>query len=309
MARRELHECVQEMRRFNRFYSAHQGLLDKGFLESSYSLTECRVLYELGHRDGILASEVAGRLNLDPAYLSRILRRFKKDALIVSKPNKLDRREYLLTITARGRDELDTLEQVSDTAVGALLTPLSSRERGEMLKAMAFIRATLAPVAHDPDPIVLRQHRTGDVGWVVQRHAVLYSEEYGWDGTFEAFVAEIGAQFIRNFDPARERCWIADRGGEPLGSIFLVDGGKGEAKIRMLFVEPAARGLGVGRRLVDECIGFARQAGYGRISLWTNDILVSARHIYEAAGFSIISEEAHHNFGKDLIGQYWGRAL
>lgn len=296
---------VEAVRRFTRFYTRQIGVLHEGLLNSPFSLAEARILYELAHRQNPTASELGKDLGLDAGYLSRILRGFSRDGLLAKTPSKLDGRQSLLALTAKGREAFAPLDRGSRDEVGAMLGDLTPTEQTRLIAAMRDVENLLGRPAAPSAPYVLRPHRPGDIGWVIHRHAALYAEEYGWDESFEALVAEIGAKFIRDFDARHERCWIAERDGEIVGSVLLVKQSDAVAKLRLLIVEPAARGLGIGHRLVDECIRFARQAGYRQITLWTNDILVAARRIYEAAGFHLVQEEKHHSFGHDLVGQNW----
>jgi DNA-binding MarR family transcriptional regulator/GNAT superfamily N-acetyltransferase len=305
---------VQAMRAFNRFYTRFVGALDEGHLDSAFSLAEVRVLYELAHADaerGLTARSIAAALGLDAGYLSRMLKVFRDRGLIEAQPGEKDRRETLLSLSEEGRAVFAPLYDAANTEVGSVLDGLSPSNRQRLLSAMATIQNVLSDKDDERrEPFVLRPHRIGDMGWVVQREAVLYAREYGWDGSFEALIAEIVAKFLRDFDPKREICFIAEMGAEPVGAIFLIDGGTNDAgeriaKIRLLHVEASARGLGIGKRLVDEAIHFARDHGYARVTLWTNDILAAARRIYQAAGFELVEEEAHHSFGKDLVGQNW----
>jgi len=297
------------MRRFNRFYTRQIGLLDEGYLQSPFSLPEVRVLYELAHRDGPTAVELSRDLGLDQGYLSRILRAFEKRRFISRTRSAADGRQSHLTLTARGHAAFDPLEQRSHEEIRAILTRLPASEQARLIEAMRAIEAMLGGRPEPRVPYVLRPQQPGDMGWVVHRHGALYAQEYGFDEQFEALVAEIVAAFARNFDPKRERCWIAEKDGEPVGSVFLVKSAKTVAKLRLLLVEPKARGLGVGARLVDECLRFARQAGYKKITLWTNSILVAARKIYEEAGFRLVHSERHKSFGHDLVGETWERDL
>ncbi len=296
---------VAAMRRFNRFYTRQIGVLRQKLLDSPYSLAEARVLYELAHREQPTATELSQALRLDPGYLSRMLRGFEQDGLLRRQAAPEDARRSLLALTASGRRAVAELESRSDAEAADLLGALDPAQRPRLLQAMDAIEQLLEPAAAAPLPWLLRSHRPGDMGWIVHRHGLLYAREYGWDETFEALVAEIAAGFVRHYDPAREHCWLAEREGEILGSVFLVKESKTVARLRLLLVEPAARGLGIGRRLVEECIRFARQAGYRKLTLWTNDVLVSARRIYEAAGFRLVAEEKHRSFGQDLVGQTW----
>ena len=297
------------MRRFNRFYTRQIGLLEDGYLQSSFSLPEVRVLYELAHRDGPTAAELSRDLGLDAGYLSRILRAFEKRRFISRTRSAADGRQSHLALTARGRAAFSPLEKRSHEEILAILSRLPASEQARLIEAMRAIEAMLGGRPEPKVPYVLRPQQPGDMGWVVHRHGALYAQEYGFDEQFEALVAEIVAAFVKNYDPKRERCWIAEKDGEPVGSVFLVKGSKTVAKLRLLLVEPKARGLGIGERLVDECLRFARQAGYKKITLWTNSILVAARHIYEVAGFRLVHSERHKGFGHDLVGETWERDL
>ena len=300
---------IAAVRRFNRFYTRQIGVLQEGLLASEFSLTEARLLYELAHRDGLSAAQLARELGLDPGYLSRILTAFARRGLVSKQPAPDDGRQSLLMLTPDGRAAFAPLDARSRTEVGAMLARLSASEQRRLIAAMATIEALLGDPAAPQEPYLLRPHQPGDIGWVISRHGALYAEEYGWDETFEALVAEIAGRFITNFDAKRERCWIAERAGARIGSVFLVRDSDSVAKLRLLLLEPEARGLGIGRRLVEECIRFARRTGYRTVTLWTNDILVAARRIYQAAGFTLVAEERHHSFGHDLVGQNWELAL
>jgi DNA-binding MarR family transcriptional regulator/predicted GNAT family acetyltransferase len=304
MASTALDRHIADIRRFNRFYTRQIGVLQEGLLDSPYSLTETRVLYELAHRDGLTASELCQELGLDAGYLSRMLRGFEAKGLVEKRRSATDGRQSHLVLTDSGRASFAPLEERSSAEVAAMLEWLAPAARQRLTGAMAEIETLLAG-APEAAPYVLRPHRPGDIGWVAHRHGALYHQEYGWDETFEALVAEIGAGFIRNFDPARERAWIAERRGEIVGSVFLVRQSDTVAKLRLLLVEPSARGLGLGRRLTEECIAFARAHGYAKITLWTNDILTAARGIYARAGFRMIASEPHRSFGQDLVGENW----
>ena len=300
---------IEAVRRFNRFYTRQIGVLREGLLRSPFSLSEVRVLYEIAHRDEPTAAELCKDLGLDAGYLSRILRNFGKKGLVEKRPSKSDGRQSLLRLTKKGQKEFAEINERQDSEVGAMLNKLSPDQQSRLLESMQTIQGLLGGQPEPKVPYVLRPHHPGDMGWVVHRHGVLYSQEYGWDEHFEALVAQIVADFINNYDPKRERCWIAEREGEIVGSVFLVKKSKTVAQLRLLLVEPKARGLGIGKRLVDECVRFARRAGYRKITLWTNDVLDAARHIYEQAGFRLVEEEAHHSYGHDLVGQNWELAL
>ncbi len=301
------------MRRFNRFYTKQIGVLHEGLLQSPFSLTEARVLYELASRDGPTASELGRELGLDAGYLSRILRGFETGGLIRRTPSALDGRQSHLWLTDDGRAAFAPLDQASRAEVGALLGPLSESEQKHLLDAMGTLQRLLDPKpdrAPEPRvPVLLRLHRPGDLGWIVHRHGVLYAEEYGWDERFEAVVAEIAARFIQQHDPKRERCWMAERDGEVVGSVLLVRDTDEVAKLRLLLVEPKLRGYGIGARLVQECERFARAAGYRTIRLWTNSVLVAARRIYERAGYRLVESTPHRSFGHDLVGETWELTL
>ncbi len=303
----EIDRRVAGIRRFNRFYTRQIGILQEGLHDTPYSLAQARLLYEIGHRGQTTAASIGKELDLDPGYVSRILRGFEKQGLVGKMPSPNDGRENLLRLTARGRDVLAPLEASADNAVAALLRPMKDAAQMRLLSAMNTLENLLAGDAArgGEAPYLLRPHRTGDMGWVIGRHGALYAEEYGWNIEFEALVAEIAAKFIRNFDARRECCWMAEIGGETVGSAVLVRRSAKVAQLRLLLVEPRARGLGIGGKLIDECIRFARQAGYRKITLWTNSILHAARHLYQSAGFKLIREEPHRSFGQDLIGQYW----
>lgn len=305
MTDRQLEDDVARVRAFNRFYTQTIGVLDEGLLDSSFSLTEGRLLWELAHRDDLTAGELARALNLDPGYVSRMLARFRGRGLVAREVSATDRRRRHLALTKRGARAFAPLDRRAHDEVAALLGRLAPGERRRLLQSLQTVESLLGARTERVAPYVLRPHRAGDIGWVVARHGALYHEEYGWDLTFEALVAEIGAKFLRNFDPRREHCWIAERDGVPVGSVFCVAHSRRVAKLRLLLVEPAARGSGLGAALVAECIRFARAAGYHTLTLWTNDVLVAARRIYERCGFRLVRQEKHHSFGHDLVGQYW----
>jgi len=296
-------ERIAAVRSFNRFYTKKIGMLREGMLESRFSLSEVRVLYELAHRKSTTAAELARDLGLDAGYLSRILRRFAHQGLVSRRPSATDGRQTRLTLTPRGGQAFEPLERRQRDEVGAFLGEISESEQDAVVAAMRAIETALSPST--AEPYLLRTHGPGDIGWVVSSQGKLYAQEYGWDETFEALVAEICAKFLREFDPKRERCWIAERNGRNVGAIFCVNKGEGAAQLRLLHVDAEARGLGIGRRLVDECVRFARGCGYDKIVLWTNDVLHAARRIYQQAGFVLVEEEQHHSFGHDLVGQFW----
>jgi DNA-binding MarR family transcriptional regulator/GNAT superfamily N-acetyltransferase len=296
---------VGAVRRFNRLYTRRIGVLEDGFLGSPYSLTQARVLYELARRPKSTATEIAAELGLDHGYLSRILRDFNKRGLVVKTALPNDRRQSLLSLTAKGRMAFAPLEEHSQEQVGAMLGTLSVVDQERVVAAMRTIEISLCEAPAPQMPYLLRGPRAGDMGWIVARHGALYAEEYGWDERLEALIAEIVAAFVRNRDPRRERCWIADREGENVGSILLVRETDEVARLRLLLVEPKARGLGIGARLVDESLRFAREAHYRRVTLWTHSVLTAARRVYERAGFKLIHQWKHDMFGTELEAETW----
>ncbi len=300
---------VAAVRRFNRFYTQKIGALGQGHLASAFSLTEVRVLYELAHREEPTASELGRALGLDAGYLSRILRHFTQRGLVRRSRSISDGRNVHLHLTKKGARAFDPLETKAGTVVASLLRPLPAKRQETLLRAMRNVQTLLGDVPTASPRVTLRAHRPGDMGWIIHRHGELYYQEYGFDETFEALVAEIAAKFIREFDSKRERCWVAEANGEIAGSVFLVRESGAVAKLRLLLVEPNARGLGIGKRLVQECTRFARKVGYKRITLWTQSILHVARKIYEREGYVLVREEPHHSFGCDLVAQIWEKEL
>jgi DNA-binding MarR family transcriptional regulator/GNAT superfamily N-acetyltransferase len=311
-----LNQRAHRLRAFNRFYTRRIGVLQERLLHSDFTLPESRLLWELAHHEHVTAAQLARELDLDPGYLSRLLRRLKERQLVRSQRSSDDGRETLLSITPAGRAAFAPLDESSQQVSASLLARLNEGQQHRLLQAMQAIEELLDAPAQGA-PVVLRPHGPGDIGWVVSRHGALYAQEYGWNAEFEALVAHIAAHFLEQFDPAREACWIADRAGQPLGSIFLVQARDehtnepepGTAQLRLLLVEPSARGLGIGARLVAECTRFARQAGYRRIRLWTQSNLTSARAIYAKEGYKRVATEPHHSFGADLVGENWELAL
>ena len=296
---------VEAVRRFNRFYTRRIGVLNAGLLASPYSLAEVRVLYELAHRPGVTAHELCRDLGLDAGYLSRILRSFVREGYVRRGTSQADGRERPLSLTTEGRRAFAPLDRRSAREVAAMLAPLPDSARDRLVGAMQAIEDILEPHAAAPGPFVLRNHRPGDMGWVVQAHGEIYFREFGWDERFEALVARIASEFVDRFDSARERCWIAERDGERVGSVLVVKKSAAVAKLRLLIVDPKARGAGLGARLVDECIRFARECGYRRLTLWTQQNLAAARRIYESAGFKVTAREKHAMFGVPLVGETW----
>src|SRR3712207_3956392 len=309
MLRDGLEARIEAVRRFNRFFTRRIGVLREGLLHTPYSLTEARILFEISHRAEAAASDLSRELGLDPGYLSRILARLEQRGLIDKVRSETDARRRLLSLTPRGQEAFSLLDSRSREEVAEMLCELSEGDQRRLLEAMQTIEGVLDKGFKFSEPFFLRQHRPGDMGWVVHRHGVLYAREYGWDERFEALVAQIVADFVNNYDPAKERCWIAEMGGEIVGCVFLVRVSDKVAKLRFFLVEPEARDLGLGTRLVEECIRFARQSGYTTLRLWTNSVLDAARHIYERHGFELVGEEEHHSFGRDLVGQNWELAL
>lgn len=305
--RTDLAEAVAEVRAFNRFYTSRIGLLQEHHMESPFTLTEARVLYELAHREALTASDLCRDLGLDAGYVSRLLRRFASAGLVERRAKEGDGRSSVLALTAAGRRAFAPLDAVTREHLGRILAALPPADRQRAVAAMRALREVLGPTAPERDVPALRPLRAGDLGWIVHRHGVLYAEEYGLDPTFEALVAEIGAAFVRDHDPAREAAWVAEASGAITGSIFVVAGDAGEeAKLRLLYVEPSARGQGTGGRLVAEAVAFARAAGYRRMTLWTTNLLLAARRLYEREGFRLAAREARPMFGReDVVGETW----
>lgn len=313
---------IERIRRFNRFYTRRLGVLDEGLLQSRFTLTESRLLWELAHGDSPTMTELRRTLALDGGYLSRLLTGLKERGLVSSAPAPQDARRQLLQLSAAGRRAFAPLQTRSREQVGAMLGALNADQQQRLLDALATITQLLddeapAPRPAAPAPWLLRPHRPGDIGWMTARHGALYAQEYGWDQRFEALVARLGADFIDRFDARREACWIAERAGSNLGCVFLVQARdeasakpiRGVAQLRMLLVEPSARGAGIGERLVDECSRFAQQAGYRTIRLWTNSVLTGARRLYQKAGYVMTASEPHHSFGRRLVGETWEMTL
>jgi DNA-binding MarR family transcriptional regulator/GNAT superfamily N-acetyltransferase len=295
---------VDVIRRFNRLYTRKIGVID-GTASSPFSLAEARVLYELAHGERPTATDIRKELALDAGYMSRILREFERRKLVTRERSKTDEREKFLSLTAKGRRAFAPLDERSNRDVAAMLEELSPAARKELVDSAQTIRRLLGDKPEPKVPYMLRQHQPGDLGWIVNRQAILYVEEYGWDGTYEGLAAEIVAQFIKNYDPKRERCWIAEKDGAKVGGVLVAKASEEVAKLRLLHVESEARGLGIGKRLVEECVRFSRQVGYQKITLWTQSILHAARHIYTQVGFRVVNEEQHQSFGKDLTAETW----
>lgn len=304
---------VELVREFNRYYTRRIGVLHEGLLHTKFTLTESRLLWELAHHDGKTATDLSRELDLDPGYMSRLLRGLKERGLLKTTRAAADARHQHLSLTAAGRRAFAPLNTRSQADVTALLATLTEPQQQQLLQAMAQIEKLLGEGGAHKAPYLLRPHRPGDIGWVISRHGALYADEFAWDASFEALVARIAADFVDRFDAKREACWIAERDGANVGSVFLVQARDdtthapidGVAQLRMLLIEPSARGLGLGVRLVDECERFARQSGYRKIVLWTNSLLLAARGIYTRAGYQLVASEAHHSFGHDLVGETW----
>jgi len=305
----EMDTQIEAVRSFNRFYVRQLGLLEGGLIKGAFSLTQIHILFELAHNEGLTASRLGRDLGLDPGYLSRILKKFETQKLITRTPLATDARQSVLAMTAKGRKIYEPLDQLSKERNAEMLAPLSEDVRRKVISSMRVIHRAIGDASDCVEPYLLRPHEAGDIGWITYRHGILYHDEYGWDETFEALVASILAEFVTSHDPKFERSWIAERDGEIVGSIFCVRETKKRARLRVFYVEPSARGIGIGRRLVDECIRFARSKGYQSITLRTVDVLGVARCIYEAAGFVLTGEERLHEFGYEHMHQDWDLKL
>lgn len=304
----DLARDVAALRRFSRFYTSRIGALHEGLSGSALTLTEGRIVYEIATRLAPTATDLSSDLGLDPGYLSRTLKTLEARDIVERNRSESDGRASVLSLTAQGREQFTRMDARSASDVAALLAPLADTQRQRLMQALATVEDVLGGSAQ-PRAYELRGPRPGDIGWVVHRHAALYAQEYGWDWTFEALVAKVGAEFIENLDPKWERCWIAEMDRRPVGSVFLVRKSDEIAKLRLLYVEPETRGLGIGRRLVEECMREAHRIGYRRMTLWTNDVLVAARGIYATLGFELVHCEPYRGFGKDLVGETWERDL
>lgn len=300
---------IEAVRRFNRFYTRQIGVLHEGLLRSQFSLAEVRVLFELAHSDHLTARQISDLLGLDPGYLSRILRGFQIRGLVSGTKSQGDARHTLLALTVTGKQTFDVLNDRADGEIAAMLEKLSAAQQSQLLAAMQAMERLLGGEATNGAPYLLRDYRPGDMGWIIERHGALYAQEYGYDDQFEAVVAEIASNFLKHHDSRREHCWIAERNGQNVGSVMLVRKSSTVAKLRLLIVDPSARGLGIGKRLVEECTRFARRAEYKKITLWTHGQLVAARGIYKAAGFSRVAAVPSHSFGKDLVDETWELTL
>jgi DNA-binding MarR family transcriptional regulator/N-acetylglutamate synthase-like GNAT family acetyltransferase len=307
MIKTEADGLIDSVREFNRFYTKQIGVLRESWYKTDLGLTDLRVLYEISHRDRPTATEVREALDLDAGYVSRILRKFESAGIVRKIQSESDRRSFHIALTKKGGGTFAKLNQSSHDEIGALLSRLPASQQKRLVSQMRGIQQLLGADNGEGSraAYLIRAHQPGDIGWITYRHGVLYAQEYGWDERFEALVGEIAAKFILNLDPKRERCWIAEKDGDIAGCVFLVKKSKTVAKLRLLLVEPTARGLGIGSRLVDECIRFARQSGYRKITLWTQSVLIAARHIYKQKGFALVHKEPYHNFGQDLVTEIW----
>jgi DNA-binding MarR family transcriptional regulator/GNAT superfamily N-acetyltransferase len=313
MSRRQHDSRIAAVRRFNRFYTRQIGVLRKNFLDSPYSLGEARVLYEIGNGNARTATENGRALDLDAGYLSRVLRDFEKRSLICRETSERDARQSHLTLSPRGRKAFALLNRLSQRDIGAMLSKLAPARQTQLIAAMNIIEQLLGGEdgvePSERNGYIVREPRHGDFGWIVKRNAEIYAEEYGWTAPFEGVCSQIVADFVNKFDPKRERCWIAEMDGENVGSIMLAKDSEDIARIRLLLLDPKARGLGIGTRLVDECIRFARRAGYKKITLWTHSVLTAARHIYQKAGFRLMRTEKHRSWGRPVISEHWDLEL
>jgi len=300
---------IAMVRRFNRFFTRRLGVLREGLLHTPYSLTESRIIYEIANRDQVIAADLSKALGLDPGYLSRILDRFEQQGLIHKVQSPSDGRRLLLRLTPEGEKVYSLIDHRAREEIAEMLNNLSEQDQNRLVQAMNTIEQLLSEGLKYSEPYVLRQHEPGDMGWVIHMHGRLFAEEFGWDESFEAFVAQICSDFINHYNPHKERCWIAEMDGQIVGSAFVVQESQEVARLRLLLVDPKARGMGLGKRLVDECIRFARRRGYKKMVLWTNSILVAARNIYQKAGFVLVKQEPHRSFGQDLIGETWELSL
>jgi DNA-binding MarR family transcriptional regulator/GNAT superfamily N-acetyltransferase len=305
MTQSQLESNVGELRRFNRFYTKRIGLLNKGLLKTQFSLTQARVIFELAQQEETISTNLVEELDIDPSYLSRLLSAFEKDGLIEKLRSERDSRQRILKLTTKGRESYRDLDERANAEIMEMLLEISSEDQCRLLNAITAIQRILESDQMAVSSYLLRLHRTGDIGWITHRHGMLYAEEYGWDETFEALVADILVKFIHSHDSKRERIWIAEQDGERIGSVLLVDAGNDISQLRLLLVEPKARGKGIGKRLIQECIDFSKRNGYRRIKLWTQKNLDAARHLYMKAGFVCVSEKPHKSFGHDLIEEFW----
>lgn len=305
MTENRIEQIIHDIRSFNRMYTIRIGLLNKGLLRTRFSLSQARVIFELAQQEKTNSSEIAQKLGMDPGYLSRILSAFEKEGLISKEKSSMDSRQWVIGLTTKGENEFQNLNSRSNDEIREMIEHLSSEDQHRLVNAMHTIDKMLHPESNRPPFLLIRQHRAGDIGWIAHQHGVIYSEEYGWDETFEALTAEILAKFIQDYDPKRERIWIAEQNGEKVGSVMIVDEGAQVAKLRLFLVEPKARGQGIGKKLIEECIDFSRRNGYKIIKLWTQSNLFAARHLYSKYGFELMEEEPCIMFGHELVSEIW----
>ncbi len=305
MTEDQIREHISNIRRFNRFYTKRIGLLNKGLLRTRFTLSQARVIFELAQKNQTTSSDIAKNLEMDPSYLSRILSAFQNEGLIEKEKSDTDSRQWILKLTTKGRETFLELDERASDEIREMLECLSGEEQCRLLNAMSTIENVLESNSDLASSFLIRPHRAGDIGWIIHRHGVIYAEEHGWNEAFEALTAEILAKFIENYDLKRERIWIAERDGETVGSVMIVDAGDQVAQLRLLLVEPKARGMGIGRKLIEECIDFSRRNGYEKIKLWTQSNLHAARHLYLKYGFELVEEEPHRSFGHDLTAEVW----
>jgi DNA-binding MarR family transcriptional regulator/N-acetylglutamate synthase-like GNAT family acetyltransferase len=309
IANSELLQRIAAVRAFNRFYTQQIGVLHESLAKSPFSLTEARILYELAQREETTATELADQLGINAGYLSRILGSFVQRGLLKRTVSTADGRQSILKLTKEGEQAFASLNLGSENEIKRLLGTLAPAEQRELIGAMQTIERILRAPGKADRSFILRPHQVGDIGWIIRRHGVIYAQEYGWNEEFEGLVAKIAADFLEAHDPKRERCWIAEKEGQNVGCVFLVAKTRRVAQLRLLLVEPRSRGLGIGERLVTECVRFAREAGYRKVILWTNNVLVAARHLYEKAGFRLTDKESHRSFGVSLVGETWELSL
>ncbi len=305
MTENRIEQIIHDIRNFNRMYTIRIGLLNKGLLRTRFSLSQARVVFELAQQENTNSSEIAQKLGMDPGYLSRIISAFQKEGLITKERSSKDSRQWVINLTAKGKKEFQNLNSRSNEEIREMIEHLSNEDQHRLVNAMYTIDKILHPESNQSPFFLIRQHRAGDIGWIVHRHGVIYSEEYGWDETFEALTAEILAEFIQDYNPKRERIWIAEQDGEKVGSVMIVDSGNQVAKLRLFLVESKARGRGIGKKLIEECIEFSKQNGYKKITLWTQSNLMAARHLYSKYGFELVEEEPTTMFGYELISEIW----
>jgi DNA-binding MarR family transcriptional regulator/N-acetylglutamate synthase-like GNAT family acetyltransferase len=309
MSTNTLEDRINAIRRFNRFITRQIGVLREGLLHTPYSPTEARIIFELANNETLTASELINDLGLDAGYLSRMITSLEGKGIVEKTRSKSDGRQRLLHLTSEGQSAFELLDKRSRDEVTDMLDDLEEKDQQRLFKAMQTIEDIFSEGLKYSQPYVLRLHEPGDMGWITHRHGVIYAEEYGWDERFEALVAQIGSDFLRNYNPKKERCWIAEMDGEIVGSVFVTQDSEKVARLRLLLVEPKARGLGLGTRLVEECIRFSKRNGYEKLVLWTNSVLEAARHSYKKLGFELVEEEKHHSFGHDLVGETWEKSL